>query len=214
MNQLFPDTLPPSTARLLEQIQSSKPSFLQNFYLSGGTALSLQLGHRESEDLDFFSSVDFDPIVLQNELSVLGPLTNTTLGNSTLNCYIRGVKVQFLGYPYPLLSDFVPYDSILLSSVLDVALTKLQTIGMRGSKKDFIDLYAILKTYKLNDLLDYLPDKYPNIDYNLPHILKSLVYFEDADHEPMPRMHQNIDWEEAKSSITLVVKKLDLTKTG
>jgi hypothetical protein len=129
-----------------------------------------------------------------------------------LNCGLNGVKLQFLGYPYPLLEQTVEYESIRLSSVIDIACTKLQTIGARGSKKDFIDLYMIFERHTLQELLDQMRKKYINTDFSLTHILKSLIYFEEAESEPMPRMHKNIEWEQVKNRMGEVVRGISLTR--
>jgi hypothetical protein len=70
----YPETLPEKTAMLLAELKSRKLDFLHQFYLSGGTALSLQLGHRESEDLDFFSETDFEAQTIEQELEKIGKL--------------------------------------------------------------------------------------------------------------------------------------------
>ncbi len=206
----YPQTLTPKTATLLGQLKIQKPDFLNTFYLSGGTALSLQLGHRESEDLDFFTESDFDPLVIQVELGKLGMLESLETFKNTLNCEMSGVKLQFLGYPYPLLEPLSDYEGIKLSSVLDIACTKLQTIGARGSRKDFIDLYVIFESFTLSELLEKMKQKYINTDFSLTHILKSLIYFEDAELEPMPRLHQKIEWERVKEKMEEVVKGISL----
>jgi hypothetical protein len=208
--KLYPETLPARTATLLGKIVLAKPRFLTDFYLSGGTALSLQLGHRESEDLDFFDQKPFDPKILQIELEKLGKLVSVELSENTLNSTLDGVKLQFLGYPYPMLEKLSDYHGIQLSSVLDIACTKLQTIGMRGSKKDFMDLDVIFGQYSLAELLKTMPKKYPGVEYSVPHILKSLVYFDDADEEPMPRLHKDIEWDEVKERMVEVVKTVRL----
>jgi len=203
---LFTETLPHNTKKLLEKFQDSKPSFLQKFYLSGGTALSLQLGHRESEDLDFFTQENFRPEALQETLLTYGILKQTELARGTLNTFVQGVKLQFLQYPYPLIEPFKSWNNIQISSVADIACTKLQTIGMRGSKKDFIDIFFLLQHYSLDDLFLLLKKKYPKVDYSQTHILKSLVYFDDAESQPMPRMHKDVTWEAVKETMKRVVK--------
>ncbi len=203
---LFTETLPHNTKKLLETFQDSKPGFLQKFYLSGGTALSLQLGHRESEDLDFFTQDNFRPEALQEALVKYGTLQQTELAKGTLNTFIQGVKLQFLEYPYPLIEPFKSWNNIQISSVADIACTKLQTIGMRGSKKDFIDIYFILQNYTLENLFALLKQKYLSIDYSQTHILKSLVYFDDADAQPMPRMHKQVTWEDVKENMKNVIR--------
>lgn len=98
--------------------------------------------------------------------------------------------------------------SIKLSSIEDIACTKLQTIGVRGSKKDFIDLYYLLDRYSLNRLFRLMEKKYRKIEYSKIHIMKSLVYFKDAEEQPMPRMHKDIVWEEVKNRVVLAVKAI------
>lgn len=197
--QFYTDTIPQATKDILERIKNLP--MLHDFYLSGGTALSLLLGHRESEDLDFFIKTDFQPLVLQEQLLHIGKLENVQIETGTLNLYIEGVKLQFLHYPYSLLEEVIPWNNIYLSSMIDIACTKLITISMRGSKKDFIDLYFILQHLTLQELFEKLEKKYTNVQYNYAHILKSLVYFEDADDQPMPRMHIDLNWEDVKESI-------------
>lgn len=194
----------------MAQLRLQLPEFLNQFYLSGGTALSLQLGHRESEDLDFFSEVNFEPLTVELELEKVGRLQSRETFENTLNCVLNGVKLQFLGYPYPLLEPLVEYEKLKLSSVLDIACTKLQTIGARGSKKDFIDMYEIFNRYSLQELLDQMKKKYVQTDFSVTHILKSLIYFEDAELQPMPRMHKGIEWEQVKKRMREVVKGVTL----
>lgn len=208
--KIHAQTLPNRTKKLIEVFQKDGVDFLDDFYLSGGTALSLQIGHRESEDLDFFSKVGFDPSSLQLKLEKYGKLDDLELAKGTLNVYLNGVKLQFLEYPYSLLKDNFDWDGIKLSSVEDIACTKLQTVGMRGSKKDFIDLFFILQSFSLDELFVMLKKKYSDSDFSQTHILKSLVYFEDADSQPMPRMHKQIEWSEIKNTIIEKVKNLDL----
>ncbi len=201
-------TLPKRTSELLNQL--SNQGFLSPFYLSGGTALALEIGHRESEDLDFFNQNDFNPLALQQTLLRFGNLENVEIASGTLNLFLNGVKLQFLHYPYILLESTVPWNGIVLSSELDIACTKIMTVSMRGSKKDFVDMFFILQKHSLSELFEKLPQKYTGTDYNLPHILKSLIYFADADLQPMPRMHIDVSWDEVKKTIVRLVKSFDL----
>ena len=108
MNKIYLETLLPNTVNLVKVFQLKKPQFLNEFYLSGGTGLSLQLGHRKSEDLDFFSKNSFKPNILLEKISKLGHLENVELEKGTLNIFLNKVKVQFLEYPYKLLEK--PYN--------------------------------------------------------------------------------------------------------
>ena len=201
------DTVPQSTQSALNNIRQIAD--IQSFYLSGGTALSLQLGHRESEDLDFFTKTAFQPQILQQRLLQYGELQEVMIDDGTLNVFMNKVKLQLLYYPYDLLESLIPYNGIYLSSVIDIACTKLITISARGSKKDYIDLYMILQNMSLQELFAKLEKKYKNVEYNIPHILKSLVYFNDADEQPMPRMHIDLTWEYVKSYIIGQVKDVN-----
>jgi hypothetical protein len=202
---MFTNTLPPGTDTVLEQIKGMP--LMSHFYLSGGTAFSLQLGHRESEDLDFFNKEPFDPLLLQQQLSAVATkLDDVQISENTLNLFVNGVKLQFLHYPYNLLESTVPWNGISLSSVVDIACTKLITVSMRGSKKDFIDLYRILQDFSLEQLFEKLEQKYQGINYNVASILKSITYFDDAEAQPMPRMHIQADWDEVKKTIEAKVK--------
>lgn len=204
--KFYIETIPQATRLVLDNI--IKIPDIKNFYLTGGTALSLMLGHRESEDLDFFIKDHFQPTLLQQKLLQLGKLENVQIDEGTLNLFINKVKLQFLYYPYKLLEEFLPWNGIKLSSMIDIACTKLITVSMRGGKKDFIDMYVILKEVSLKDLFINLDNKYQEIQYNKPHILKSLVYFDDADAQPMPRMHIPLEWETVKDFMVKEVKKV------
>jgi len=202
------ETLAPDTKNIFEKLAGL--GLPENFYLSGGTALALHLGHRESVDLDFFSQEKFSPESVQVLLEKDLHLGEVVLDPGTLNCYADQVKLQFLHYPYKLLEVPKVWEGIKISSIQDIACTKLLTISARGSKKDFIDLYFILELYSLPELFELLKKKYSEQDYNLLHILKSLVYFDDADEQPSPRMHKEVRWITVKSIITQNVKMVEI----
>ena len=149
-------------------------------------------------------------LAVQRQLEGLGPLREVEISPGTLNLFLEGVKLQFLHYPYRLLEPTVSWQKVPISSVVDIACTKLQTVAMRGSKKDFIDLYFLLRNYPLAVLFQKMKSKYSNVDYSQTHILKSLVYFADADNQPMPKMHTLVSWPEVKKEITKLVKELKL----
>lgn len=197
---MYLNVLPAGHEEVIKKI-SAYP-FTKNFYLAGGTALALQLGYRESVDFDFFNEQDFNPEELLNVLKNDFEVEDLTVAKGTLNCMTQGIKLQFLNYPYPLLEKFTDWYGINLSSVIDVACTKMITVSVRGSKKDYIDIYFLLQKYTLKELFEKMGKKYVNLDFNKAHILKSLTYFEEADEQPMPRMHVETDWDKVKKEIS------------
>lgn len=160
--------------------------------------------------MDFFCQNTFTPHNLEKELSSLGKLDQTELAVGRLNTFLDGVKLQFLEYPYPLLESHIQWEGMQLSSVIDIACTKLQTVSMRGSKKDFVDIYFLLEKYSLPELLVAAQQKYSASDYSQTHILKSLVYFSDAEGQPMPRMHYHVKWEDIKKKMITEVKAIPI----
>lgn len=194
------------TKRVLESLD--KIEIIKNFYLAGGTALALQLGHRKSIDLDLFSEKDFSTGELKTVLSRVGKLKVYSEEERTLNANLNGVKISFLGYKYKMLFPLVKYDrNLKLADTRDIACMKIDAISSRGSKKDFIDLYFLLKKYSLKKILSLFDKKYQEIEYSQLHILKSLIYFQDAERDPMPLMLKSVNWDEVKRELRRSVKE-------
>lgn len=175
-----------------------KSAFIKDFYLAGGTALALQIGHRSSIDLDFFSNKEFRPELISARLRKLGSFSLKSQAVGTLHGIFNGTRVTFLYYPYPLLLTKKSYLNVRLADYLDIACMKLDVVSRRGYKKDFIDLYAICQNVDLKELLKLFEKKYKGINFNIIHIFKSLSYFEQAEKQPMPKMYWKISWKEVK----------------
>ena len=175
------------------------------FYLAGGTALALLLGHRISIDLDFFSENAFSVSSLVLQLNTLGNLKIEDQSENTFNGSLDGVKISFFYYPYPLLFPTKKYNNVALADERDIVAMKIQAISDRGSKKDFVDLFVLLKKYSLNDILKFFNKKYEKFNYNRLHILKSLSYFYDADTNAELVYIHPISWIEVKKFIENVV---------
>ena len=151
-------------------------------YLAGGTALAIQLGHRISYDLDFFTNENFDrqtilPKLGQLQFSLEREDKGTILGK------INETKFSLFYYPYPLISETLNYQDIQIANIQDIAAMKVDAISGRGKRRDFIDLYYISKQISLSDSLELYDKKYKKLSTNKFHILKSLDYFVDADAE-------------------------------
>lgn len=196
---MFKESISQETKLVLQKIRQS--DLIGKFYLAGGTALAIQLGHRESIDLDWFCQTDFSNQEVKANLSKLGKFEVTSESEGTVNGILDNVKISFLRYQYKLLFSPVDFEEIKIADERDIAAMKIDAVSSRGSKKDFIDVFFLLKKYSLEELIEFFEKKYAEISYNKLHILKSLVYFTDADDEPMPIMLQNIDWVEVKKEL-------------
>jgi hypothetical protein len=125
----------------------------------------------------------------------------------TLHGAIDGVKISFLRYDYPLLKPVRSLHHLRMAHLFDIALMKLSAISARGIKKDFVDMFFLLQHFSLSDLLTAFSVKYGEGLGQRYHLLKSLVYFQDAEEDPMPRMIQLVSWEEVKCFMIEQVKK-------
>ena len=197
-------TVYPETLELLKKLMTLPE--LQDFFLVGGTALALQLGHRISIDIDLFTQKDFDTKKLFLKLNKQFKISDLTEDTNTLNFNIifpeksdNIIKIDLIKYSYPLINPIFEIDKIRLLSVEDIIPMKLSAVAGRGSKKDFYDIFYLLKSYSLNKMFKLFKKKFPNT--NEFHILKSLTYFEDAEIEPNPQMTEKTDWNIVKIKI-------------
>ena len=172
---------------------------LKNFYLAGGTALALHLGHRRSVDLDFFSAQPFNEDVFLADLQVLPALTVVAKASQTLHLHVGEAKVSFLGYDYPLLFPLEDFRGIAVADARDIACMKLSALAARGSRRDFIDLHAMALRHGLRAIFDFFHRKFARVNYSNMHLRKSLTYFTDAEKEPMPEMLAAVSWSEVKT---------------
>jgi predicted nucleotidyltransferase component of viral defense system len=186
----------------------NQAGILNGYYLAGGTGLALQLKHRLSIDLDFFTANDVDIERLSGLISKLGNFLIEKKESNSLICQLNGTRLSFLEYGYPLLLPLKKINNALVASLEDIACMKIDAISSRGVKKDFIDLFFICKKVSLSVLLKLFAKKYKNINYNSGHILKSLIYFNDAEKEPLPFMVIPVSWSLIKSFFKKEVKKI------
>jgi predicted nucleotidyltransferase component of viral defense system len=190
------ETLAKPTRKLFDKLAESP--WISDFYLAGGTALAMRLGHRVSVDLDFFSEKAFNEAALIDKLVSIGDLRIFQKAPRSVTGSIDEVKVSFLGYEYPILTTGTLWSGVTIASMEDIACMKLDALSSRGTKRDFIDLYFIAKQIPLIDILRLFEQKFAAIRYNILHIKKSLVYFEDAESEPMPKMLVPVEWRAVK----------------
>ena len=198
-------TVTPDTLELLKNLQSIPE--LMCTRLVGGTALAFHLGHRLSVDLDLFG--EFDSEIITKTLSsksfnYFRVLTDTKI---IKHYFINKVKVDIVKYDmYQWLEDAIEEDGIRLARLKDIAAMKIAAITNRGSKKDFIDIYFLLKYFSLDEIMKLYMEKYP--DGSLFLAYKSLTYFADAEQQLMPKMLIPATWKNVKSKIVAEMKRL------
>ncbi len=192
-----------TTLELLKRLQSLPE--LSGMRLAGGTALALQIGHRKSIDLDFFGELKADYLSLSNSFHNLG---SVQLLNRSANIFIfllDDIKVDIENYPYEWLESPLIIDGLLLANQKDIAAMKMAAITGRGTKKDFYDIYFLLKQFSLKDMLSFYRKKY--YDGSEFMVVKSLTYFTDAEQGEAPMMLLPVTWEEVKMSITEAINE-------
>lgn len=202
---MHPEAIESKTRNVLEKIRLI--GITKQFYLAGGTALALYLGHRESIDLDWFSDQSFSNDDLKKELSTQGFFELDREDKDTILGILDRVRISFFRYNYGLINPPVDFEGTKIASEQDIAAMKIDAISSRGSKKDFVDIYFLLQKYSLGELINFFERKYGGIKFNRLHILKSLVYFDDAEKQPEPIMLKEFDWRKAKATIEIAVKK-------
>jgi hypothetical protein len=208
MSELFWNTITENMRLVLSGFSQS--GIGARFYLGGGTALSLQIGHRRSVDLDFFSPTEDIPTIRPMLENALAPF-HATLADSAWGNLVylaNDVRVGFYGYGYPLVASLVETGSIRLASIEDIALMKLDALLSRAARKDFYDLYFICRENPLRQLLDVAPQKYPSVRDFEAQVVKRLVFFENAEQDIDPPLLLPATWQAVKEYFTRQAKEI------
>ena len=205
------EVLPATSGELLAALNSHGTGESCGWVLAGGTGLALQLGHRISEDFEFFCTHDVDTAELFDKLQEVAACETLYSDERTLSVLMRGVKLSFFQVGDPFLFPVTPYTFFGVADLRDIALMKLLAVTNRGSRKDFVDLHAILQSGPtLSDYLQLLPQKYGPGRLNPYQVVMSLTYFDDAEAEPPPRMLAPFEWSLCKEFFVRAVRALVL----
>jgi predicted nucleotidyltransferase component of viral defense system len=200
------------------QKQAVKPELLEllnqlmlinefnNFHLVGGTALALYDGHRISVDIDLFGKSHLEENKITSLIENCGNTKLLSKSQKILIYTVNGIKVDFVDYQYELIEPVNIINGIRILSKKDIAAMKLNAIVGRGSKKDFFDIVQLLKTFTFTEMLSFYTAKYKQNSEFM--VIKSLMYFDDAELEPDPITLVPISWEDIKIKIIDQVKKL------
>lgn len=204
---MFEQVLPGNTKAVLALLEKSK--IIQKAYLAGGTALALQLGHRISYDLDFFTRVEFDENKLLPEINKISNFKLERISWRTILGKFKGIKFSIFYYAYPVIYPTKSFGRVNIIDVRDIAAMKIAAVASRGIKRDFVDLYFICKeVLPLKKIIELYDKKYKNLATTQVHIMKSLVYFDDAEGTAMPKMLKPCKWEDVKAYFENEVRKM------
>jgi transposase len=200
---LHKETVKSGTLDLIQALM--KDNQLNSFYLVGGTALSLKIGHRESIDIDLFSSSDFDGNELAEHLRKNYDADVKRHKENYASGSIGEVDFDFISHKYPSIKPIENIEGIRMMSNQDISAMKINAIVNSGQRiKDFIDMHYLLMEMPLSKIFDYYCQKYPNVD---PNTAKSaLIYHNDIDFNvPVKLMDTKLKWQDVQRSISKAV---------
>lgn len=201
---LYYQTVSPNLITILKRLMSFTE--LTEFRLVGGTALALQIGHRKSVDIDFFSAKEFDNKRLQFFLQKNFEKFVLDWQNSEgFVSRIDDVKVDFFSWHTPFIYPEIETDNIRMADKREIAAMKMEAITSRKEKKDFIDIALLLKEYKFKELLSAFRIRYPFISHKFA--IESLTAIDYADESVNPEMIIDYKWKDVKMDIQKSVER-------
>lgn len=193
---MYPEVLPNNNQKIFPLLAK-----FSAVTLAGGTALALQLGHRVSVDFDLFLSEKIPPGFLDKAKRVFAGLSVIPLVNNSRELTVSAseVKVTFLHYPFKRIEPTVRYKNIVMYSVLELAAMKAYTIGRRGTHKDYVDIYYVLRQGKITlaDIIAKAQLKYDK-EFNDRLFLEQLLYVEDIADEDITFLREEKNLVELK----------------
>lgn len=183
--KLHYDVLNSQRFKVLNGLQT----FKNRFYLAGGTGLALQIGHRVSEDFDFFTIGPFKNDRLDSELHKLFPThTISVIQNeeNTYTCLLSDkIKLSFFKLEYENISPFVDTEYFNIAGILEIGIMKILALP-RASYKDYVDLYYILNKHELAEIFTSAKKKHK--EFNEAIYIKCLLSYEDLEMLPIKFM--------------------------
>ena len=198
------------TAEQREALRFLAPIVGPEAYLAGGVAVALRVGHRLSRDVDLFVSSGAPEDLVDRLSETAQPVHVVSRAPGTLYLEVGGVPTSIIRYPYHFLRPTVhlPGIAVPVAAPEDLVCMKLSAIAGRGARRDFWDLHALLEAIpiSLDKALQLFREKYPIEDVG--HVIRSLVYFADADAEPALGELSPESWSRIKIDLTREVRAL------
>ncbi len=187
-----PFIISPQTFTLIQELQRLPE--LKEFYLVGETSLALQLGHRNSIDIDLFTQNDFKVDDVLNLLNPTYEVKEIYRRENTIISLVNNIKTDFIRHSYPFILPPISEEGITFLSKEDIAAMKFHAIIQSGKRlKDFIDVYCLLQYFSMQQMIGFFTQKY---SYSNPMIaMKAINFFDEID--------ENIDPPKLVKPITL-----------
>lgn len=188
------ECLPPAALNVLRSLRETVRA--HQFVLAGGTAVALHLGHRMSVDFDLFTETPFSTDKVFQEIQGTGRTVKTLQEErDTLTVTVDGVKVSFFHVPYPFREKRTALKRISVAGMTDIASMKILAMAQRGAKRDFVDLFFILRDLPFAKVAENMIMRFGKDRINPVVIGKALVYFSDAEADPEPvYLGRRTDW--------------------
>lgn len=204
---LHKETVKPGTLDLIKKLMRDQQ--INSFHLVGGTAMALQMGHRESIDIDLFNSGDFDSAQLADHLKTPYDARVKRQNGNYISGSILNVDFDIISHKYPTIRNIDPQEGIRIMSLEDIAAMKINAIVNSGRRvKDFIDIHYLLKKFSYENIMDFYHIKYPKADLVIARL--ALLYHGEVDLTvPVILKDEKLTWEIVKSSINSAVYEYD-----
>ncbi|MCL4392521.1 nucleotidyl transferase AbiEii/AbiGii toxin family protein [Patescibacteria group bacterium] len=158
-------------------------NYSNNFYLVGGTAIALYLGHRRSIDFDLASSTYINANTIRNKLPKTSKIENVMVDNKEeYSIVYSGIRITFFYYPFHIKTYKNIEIPISMPDLLSLAAMKAYAIGRRNKWKDYVDLYFIAEKYgSIKPIIDNAKLIFKN-EFNEKIFRSQLAYFKDIDY--------------------------------
>lgn len=183
------------------------------FYLAGGTALAIQIGHRISVDFDLSSPEEISKGLFPKIKKIFSSkkIALSISNPDELTIFINDIKISFTRYPFPIISDLVECEKVKLAGIKEIAAMKAYAIGRRGSYKDYIDLYFIISEglASLEEIINISEKKF-GLEFNSRLFLEQLTYLEDIEDTDILFLENKVGKSELEAFFEEMIKKLEL----
>lgn len=190
-----------------------KLKYFSEFYLVGGTALALQIGHRISLDFDLFTKKEIPAGLLNKARRIFKEFKIKIIVNHSeqLSLKINETKVDFVKYNFPLVLDLIEFSGTKILPVAEIAAMKARALNYRGTLKDYVDLYFVLKDKyaTLKEIKEITGKKYGD-EFNFRLFLEQLIYLKDIETERIQFLKKEITKDEIQRFFEKEIKKIKI----